>query len=159
MQLVAAAAGELRYLFVMAMEFLQRYWALAGASVLLTAVALKLAYGAFSDSGRGQLLRMVHSHRKQRAAAINAQRVVEKAAARVQKMQSKRDSSKPRHVQEGIEALEDARALKKIADDQLLIAANHVRKVILEEFPPKRHARLRAKYLPEDQPDGKPFTF
>lgn len=143
----------------MAMEFLQRYWALAGASVLLTAVALTLVFRAYSNSGRGQLLRMVHLHQKRRTAARKAKAVAEKAALKVQKLQSKKDSAKPRHVQEGIEALEDARALQKIAEDQLLIAANHVRKVILGEFPPKRHASLRAKFLPEDQPDGKPFTF
>ena len=143
----------------MTMEILQRYWALVGASVLMTSVALMLAYRAFAASARSQLLRSVRMHQARCNAANKARGVAQKAAAKLQKLRSKRDSAKPRHVQEGAEALEDARALVKIAEDQVLIAANHVRKLILEEFPPKRHASLRAKYLPEDQPDKKPFTF
>ena len=74
-------------------------------------------------------------------------------------LRAKRESAKPRHVQETTEALEDAQALLKIAEDQVLIAANHVRKLILEEFPPTRQEQLRSKYLPDSAPDSKPFTF
>jgi hypothetical protein len=143
----------------MTLEFLQQNWAILAASVLGTAVALFVAYRAFDGSARGQLLRAVRLHQARRQAATKAQRVADKVAARLQKLHTKRDSAKPRHIQEGAEALEDAEALRKIAQDQVLIAANHVRKIILEEYPPKRHARLRARYLPEDEPDKKPFTF
>lgn len=151
--------GELRYLFTMAIEVLQKYWALVGASVLATAVALVLVYRAYGDSSRGQLLRAVNLHERRFTAASMASGATEKAVAKLQRLQSKRDSAKPRHIQEAVEAVEDAKALQKIAEDQVLIAANHVRKIILEEFPPKRHASLRAKYLPEDRSDKKPFTF
>jgi hypothetical protein len=57
------------------------------------------------------------------------------------------------------EAVQDAEALLKIADDQVLIAENHVRKIIVEEFPPQRHDRMRSKYLPGDRRDARPFSF
>ena len=44
------------------------------------------------------------------------------------------------------------------SDDKVLIAQNHVRKIILEEFPPKRHESLRAKILPDAALDKRPFT-
>ena len=50
-------------------------------------------------------------------------------------------------------------ALLKIASDQVLIAENHVRKIIVVEFPPKHHERLRRRYLPGEGDDGKPFSF
>ncbi|NIN38846.1 MAG: hypothetical protein GTO67_09360, partial [Gammaproteobacteria bacterium] len=50
-------------------------------------------------------------------------------------------------------------ALLKITADQVLIAENHVRKIIVEEFPPNRHDRMRSKYLPDERQGGKPFTF
>ena len=55
--------------------------------------------------------------------------------------------------------MQDAEALLKIASDQVLIAENHVRKIIVEEFPPKHHERLRRRYLPGEGDDGKPFSF
>ena len=66
---------------------------------------------------------------------------------------------KPIRLQEATEAVQDAETLLKIADDQVLIAGNHVRKLIVEEFPPKRHDRMRSKYLPGEQKDDKPFSF
>jgi hypothetical protein len=41
----------------------------------------------------------------------------------------------------------------------VLIAENHVRKIIVEEFPPNRHERMRSRYLPGEREDGRPFTF
>ena len=64
-----------------------------------------------------------------------------------------------RAVQEATEAMQDAEALLKSADDQVLIAGNHVRKLIVEEFPPKQHERMRNKYLPGEHKDDKPFSF
>ena len=49
--------------------------------------------------------------------------------------------------------------LLKIAADQVLIAENHVRKIIVEEFPPNRHERMRGRFLPGEREDGKPFSF
>jgi hypothetical protein len=53
--------------------------------------------------------------------------------------------------------LQDARALAKIANDQVLVARNLLRKHILEEYPPKRHAVLRARYLGAEEIEKKPF--
>ena len=40
--------------------------------------------------------------------------------------------------------------LLKVAADQVQIAENHVRRIIVEEFPPKRHDRMRSLYLPDE---------
>jgi hypothetical protein len=66
---------------------------------------------------------------------------------------------KPSRLQAAREAVLDAEALLKIAHDQVLIAENRVRKIIVEEFPPKHHGRMRSRYLPGEREDGKPFTF
>jgi hypothetical protein len=41
----------------------------------------------------------------------------------------------------------------------VLIAENHVRKIIVEEFPPRLHERLRERYLPGEGADSRPFSF
>ena len=140
-------------------EFALRNWALFAASVVGIAIVLFLLYRLFMDSARGQLLRTTRSLRECRLEAARAAAAVDRAERKLEKLRARADSVKPRHGAEAREALEDARALCKIADDQVLIAENHVRKVILEEFPPKRHAILRARYLPEQDDGNKPFTF
>ena len=65
----------------------------------------------------------------------------------------------PMLVQEARDALQDARALQKIADDRLLVAENQVRRIIVEEFPPIKQLRLRRRYLPADVRDPRPFSF
>ncbi len=143
----------------MSMEFLQHNWAILGASVLGAAIAVFVAFRVFEDSARGQLLQLVRTYDKKILAVDKATRHVTAAEAKLRNLRARQDSAKPRHVQEASEVIEDANSLHQIAGDQVLIAANHVRKFILEEFPPKRHDRLRAKYLSDSAPDGKPFTF
>jgi len=149
----------LRYRFAVTVDLLTRNWSLAIAAVLATVILLFVAFRAFADSARGQLLRRARSLRSRYAQARRARKAVAKAAARLQKLQGRAASVKPRHVQEAAETLEDARSLLKIAEDQVMIAENHVRKVIVEEFPPKQHAALRSKYLASPEGQGKPFTF
>ena len=143
----------------MTLDFAARHWSLLIASVLATAILLFVLYRAFSDSARGQLRSNVRQVRRRYQDAVRARTAVNKAAARLEKLRSKSASVKPRHGQEASDALEDARSLLKIAEDQVLIAENHVRKVIVEEFPPKRHDALRSKYLTRPADVGKPFTF
>jgi hypothetical protein len=156
---VSALTFELRYVFAMTLEFVQHNWAVLVASVLGLGIGLFVAYRVFDDSARGRLMHLVRLYDEKILAANKAQRVASKADAKLQKLRAKLQSAKPRHVQEMSEALEDAHALLKIAKDQVLIAANHLRKLILEEFPPARHEQLQSKYLPDTSPDKKPFTF
>jgi hypothetical protein len=156
---VSARALDLGYFFRMTLELLQHYWAVLAASVLGLGITLFVVYRALDDSAQGRLMRLVRLYDEKLLAADRAQRVAAKAEAKLRKLRAKLQSAKPRHVQETSEALEDAHALLKIAEDQVLIAANHVRKLILEEFPPTRHEQLRSNYLPDSAPDSKPFTF
>ena len=135
----------------MAIEFVQHHWAILAASVLGLGISLFVAVRAFEDSARGQLLRLVRAHDEKIRAADKARKVASNAAAKLQRMSANRDSAIPRHLSEAAHALEDAQALAKIADDQVMISANLVRKIIVEEFPPQQHASLRAKYLAESK--------
>lgn len=142
----------------MMLDVLGKYWALIGASVLGTAVLLFVLFRIYQDSGRGRLLARVAELRVRECEAKKARKSLAKAAARLERLRARADSVKPRLGQEASEALEDARALQKIADDQVLVAQNHVRKIILEEYPPKQHAAMRARYLQQDEEDEQPFT-
>ena len=150
MRWVPVSAGHLRYGFAMSLELLTKNWALVVASVLGTGILLFVLFRAFQDSSRGRLNAAVKTLQKREKEARAATRAVEKMTTRLDRLRSKAESVKPRHGQEASESLEDARALLKIADDQVLVARNHVRKLIVEEYPPKRQQAMRDKYLGQE---------
>ena len=142
----------------MSREFFIQYWALLIASVLGTALALFVLFRLYRDSARGRLQSLAHSLRDREDAARRAARSVNKAAEKLERMRKRADAVKPRHAEEAAGALQDARALAKIASDQVLVARNLLRKHIFEEYPPKRHAALRTRYLGREETEQKPFT-
>ena len=149
----------MRYLACMTLDDLQQYWALAIASVLATAVMMFIISRLYRGSARGQLRARIRDLRKCERMARAAARAIDKAETRLKRLRSRADSAKPRHVEEAAGLLEDAKALHKIATDRVLVAQNHVRKVIVEEFPPKRHDKLRSRYLPQLRGEKTPFKF
>ena len=134
----------------MGVDDLYQNWAIVVASVLGTGILLFVIFRAFQDSVRVRLqaaVRQLHDlERDVRAAA----KTVDKRVARLDRLTANADSVPPRLAQEASELLEDARALRRIADDQVLIARNQLSLIITEEYPPKRHASMRSRYLRHD---------
>jgi hypothetical protein len=149
----------MRYRVHMTPDDIQEYWALLIASVLATAVLLFVIFRLYQGSARGQLRARVRELRKREQKARKAARVIDKAETRLARLRGRADSAKPRRIDEASGLLADAKALHKIANDQVLIAQNLVRKVIVEEFPPKQHDKMRSRYLPQLSGDKKPFRF
>jgi hypothetical protein len=110
-------------------------------------------------SARGQLRRARRALDFERDRLRKAAAVTDKAERQKARLMRHVDRVKPRVLNESNEALADAKALAKIAGDRVLIAENQLRRVILEEFPPTQHEKLRNRYLPEASRDKKPFTF
>lgn len=135
------------------------HWALILAIVPAAVALILVLKSLMSRTAGGQLRRVLGEYRKAEKAMELSTKRVAKAVRRVEKMTSNSGTVRPRLLQEAREAAEDARALAKIASDKAQIAANHVRKVIHEEFPPAKQKRLRQKYLPQDEADGRPYTF
>jgi hypothetical protein len=131
----------------MTLDLLQQHWALLVAGIVGAAVVLFAGWRAWLDSPRGRL----HLARKQLRAKIREarkqRRAGGRATVRLDRLVTKSDSVRPSRLEEATDAVRDAQALLKIANDQVLIAENHVRKIIVEEFPPKHHERMRRKYL------------
>ena len=140
-------------------NFIARNWALIAAAGVLLPVAFLIVVQLIGSSATGQLRNTRAELADEKRKLAKAMSATRKAEARVDKMLQQADKVKPRLLQEAKETLQDARALAKIATDRVLIAGNHVRRVIHEEFPPVKHARLRKKCLPEPAPEHRPFSF
>lgn len=143
----------------MVTESLIRYWALAAAGVLGAGIGLFVTARLHSESVRGKLRSRAKELRQLYADLVKAARRVSRAEKRLEKLRRRADSVKPRRLKEADGAFQDARALQRIVEDKVLIAENHVRKLIVEEFPPKRQERLRERYLKRPERDGRPFSF
>jgi hypothetical protein len=143
----------------MTLAQLQQHWALVGASVLGTAVLLFVLWRAWLESPRGRLAAARRHLQAALATARKRQKKLQSLASRLDRLEAAADSVKPVRLRETAEGVQDAEALLKIATDQVLVAENRVRKVIVEEFPPNRHERMRNRYLPGERADGRPFSF
>ena len=138
----------------MNIDALTNNWALI-AAVVPALIALILILRSLVDrTANGQLRSMLKKHREMQNALDAARKLSKKTAARAEKLASKSGSVPPRTLQEAREAAEDANSLEKIAHDRVLVTANNVRRVILEEFPPVKHEKLRDKYLPGESGAG-----
>ena len=134
-------------------------WAPLVAAVVGVLVALIVVYQLIRRSAWGQLRETLGTLAAARQDEAKALKAVDRAERIAKRLHEQAERVKPRHVRESKEALEDARALAKIANDRVLIAENHVRRVIHDEYPPVKQERLREKHLPEQAPDRRPFSF
>jgi Tfp pilus assembly protein PilN len=138
---------------------LQTHWALVLASATGVVLLILAARHFIGTSPRGQLRRTRKALDRERKRLRKAMAAVNKVERQKTRLMQHVDRVKPRVLHESGEALADAKALAKVAGDRVLVAENHLRRVILEEFPPTQHERLRTRYLPDAGRDKKPFTF
>jgi len=142
----------------MNVQLLAENWALIAAAVPAFLASFILLRHWHGNTASGQLRKVLDGYRRAQKEFRAARKLCKKTTARVGKLSARVGTTKPRHLQEAKEAAEDAKSLEKIASDKVQVAANHVRRVIHEEFPPVRQQQLRERYLPQDIEDGRPFT-
>ncbi|MDX1482673.1 MAG: hypothetical protein R3315_13400, partial [Woeseiaceae bacterium] len=102
-----------------------------------------------------QVSKLREAERARKRAAGNVARNAKRVAA----LQQKAERIPPRELERARNRLADAESLAKVYADKAMVETHRLRKVIYEEFPPNRHDALRARYLPEDLADGRPFSF
>ena len=143
----------------MNLESLQSDWAVWLALAAIGIAVVALAPRLLKMTSGSKLNRVVAELKAARKESGKVMRRARKAEKRVQKLLARADRVKPRILQEAKEAYEDAKALAKILHDKVMVAENHVRRVIHDEYPPAEHERMREKHLPEEAKDQRPFSF
>jgi len=143
----------------MNIEALQSDWAvwLALASLIIAIVLIIPIL--LKRTSRSKLNKVLADMNETRKELRKTARVSDKAEKKLQKMLGNIERVKPRDLQEAKDAVDDGKALTKILSDKMMVAQNHVRRVIHDEFPPAKHDRMRAKYLPQDVKENRPFQF
>ncbi len=134
-------------------------WALIAASILVAALVLQAAFIAASRTPAARLRRAHGELLDRRRDARKALRRANRARRRCERLEGKSQSVRPAKLEEARGALSDSEALLKIARDQVLVAENRVRQVIVEHYPPSRQDKLRARYRVGETDRDKPFSF
>ncbi len=124
---------------------------LAVAVIVILPNLMPTARGRLNKQRR-ELRHRLYQHGEAQRAANRAQKKFESLNARAAKV-------KPMLLRECEETAEDLQTMAGHAKDKVLVAENHVRRVILDEFPPAEQPKLVEKYLPEVDPKTTPFGF
>lgn len=143
----------------MTAEALQSNWALVAAAAVALVILAFLLVRLANTSASAKFRRLKKELADERGKLRRAEAVVRRAERRAERLRERAERVKPRVLQEANDAVADAKALARVANDKVLIAENHLRHLIVEEFPPVKQERLRARYLPESAPDKRPFSF
>ena len=139
--------------------WIREFWAPTLASVIIVAVLLFVLHRAWLGSRRGRLGRLVAELRDTRREAARAASEADSAARRLGKLEKRTASVAPQKLDEARERLGDAERLCQIRSDQLKVSENRLRRLILEEYPPKRHETLLRRFKVPVHADTRPFTF
>lgn len=143
----------------MNLESLQSDWAIWLALAILLIAAAMITPRLLKMTSRSKLSRVFADVKAARKELRKSVRAAKKAGKKFEKLLARADRVKPRVLQEAKESVEDGRALAKILNDKVIVAETHVRRIIYDEFPPEKHEQMRAKYLPQDVIDDRPFSF
>lgn len=142
-------AGYMRYTCAMTVDYLQQNWALLAASVIGLAIILFLIARVLQDSRRGRLAEALRHLQDREKALKKARRDVDKAGSRLEKLQAKGDSVPPNRLLAAKDALAADEETARLLDEQVQVVRNNARTMILEDYPPKRHAAMLKRLLGE----------
>jgi peptidoglycan hydrolase CwlO-like protein len=143
----------------MNIESLQSDWAIWLALASLVIAIVLIIPILLKQTARSKLNKVLSDLKETQKELHKTARVSNKTEKKLQKMLANIELVKPRELQEAKDSVDDSKALTKILSDKMMVAQNHVRRVIHDEFPPAKHDRMRAKYLPQDVKEDRPFQF
>jgi hypothetical protein len=126
---------------------------------ILTAVALFVVIPNALPTALGKLNRQRRELRFARYERLLARRSLACARRRLDRLEARAARLKPAAMQAARDRAADLATLLKHAEERVTVAENHVRKVIVEEYPPVRQDRLLQKYVAGRFDQRLPFRF
>ena len=97
-------------------------------------------------TARGRLNRQRRELRHRRYEHHQAEKAVAKSRREFEKLQSRAQNVQPKQLREAEGHAADMQTMLGHAHDKVLVAENHVRRILLDEFPPAKHQQLLKKY-------------
>jgi len=95
---------------------------------------------------RGRLNRQRRELKHRLFERQQAEKAADKAQRDFAKLQSRAQNVQPKQLREAEGLAADMQTMLVHANDKVLVAENHVRRILLDEFPPAVHQQLLEKY-------------
>lgn len=95
---------------------------------------------------RGRLNRQRRELRHRHFEYQQAENTADKAGREFAKLKSRAENVQPKQLREAEGRAADMKIMLGHANDKVLVAQNHVRRILLDEFPPAVHQQLLKKY-------------
>jgi len=127
--------------------------------VILLAVAVGVVLPNVLPTPRGQLNRQRRELRHRLYELRQAERSAVRALRRHERLQRKAQTTDPQKLRLAEERAQDTKALLGHARDRVLVAENHVRRTIIDRYPPVRHQEMLSKFAPARDDRALPFSF
>lgn len=124
-------------------------------SIVLVGVVLPNAM----PNARGSLNYQRREHKHKLYELKQARRAAAKAKRKFENLKSRAQHVKPARLREAEEQAKDLETMVGHAKDRVMVAENHTRRIILDQYPPAKQQQLLAKYLPAEDEKTKSFTF
>jgi len=83
----------------------------------------------------------------------------ERARRKYESLNDRSQHVRPAILDEAKETAMDCRTMEGHAKDKVMVAENHLRKTIMEQYPPAVQPRMIEKYLPAREIKSMPFGF
>jgi hypothetical protein len=109
-------------------------------------VAIAVILPNIMPTPRGRLNRQRRELRHSLYERQQAERGSAKAARELVKLQARAQDVQPKLLREAEGRAQDMQIMFGRANDKVLVAENHVRRILLDEFPPATHQQLLKKY-------------
>ena len=143
----------------MDLSWIREYWALLGAAVAAAVALAAVGVALWRRSRRGRLGIRVREQRRRQRELDEARKAWQKASRHLQKLEKRAGRVPPKTLDEARSLLGDAERLVEVRVGALKVAQNHVRMIIVEEYPPSRHDALRRRHGVPEHADARPFSF
>ncbi len=143
----------------MPVSALKEYWALVAAVALATLVLVILLVVLYRRSRRGRLGKLLRDRKHELKALKAAAAQLEKASRRLERLEQSAGRQPPKKLDTARGARDDATMLCEIRQGTLAAAEHRLRQLIVEEYPPNSHDRMRQRYALTEHADVRPFSF
>ena len=131
---------------------------MVGIAILL-AVALTVLLPNLMPNSRGRLNRQRRELRHRHYQTRQAQEVLERASRKLARLSARANDVKPVQLQLAKDRVEDLTTMLGHARDKVLVAENHVRRILLDEYPPAKQQQMLDRFVSVSDNRALPFRF
>lgn len=126
---------------------------------IFTSVAIVVVLPHLLPGAMGLLYRQRRELRFRQYEYARALSDAEKARRKFESLNGRSQHVRPALLHEARETALDCRTMAGHAKDKVMVAENHLRKTIMEQYPPAVQPRMIEKYLPAREIKAMPFGF